>query len=363
MSNKLRVSFVGCGGMAAHYLNVYRDLDWVRVVNCVDTQLENAQRAAEVLVSDAPIATKNYSAALGEDVDVVVISSPNHVHAEQAIAAIEAGKHVLLQKPVAATLADADAIARAASKSARTTGLYMSYFDQPLMHDVRDMVAAGRLGSIVNCYARLMHRGGMMWSREALEGKPNWRVSAADTGGGCFIQLAVHYIHIFEWMTGARVVRATGFANRLHCPGVEGEDVASAILLLDSGGVVTIDTAWCANGEELSLHGTAGRAEYRYNRWLAVSSAAGDYDGRAVHYSGKLIESAWAGPEGEEQVSEIVRPAFGDAANPLNQHRLFLEAVRVNKPAPVSIESGVRDMRIVAAVYESARTGRAVDVR
>ena len=72
---------------------------------------------------------------------------------------------------------------------------------------------------------------------------------------------------------------------------------------------------------------------------------------------------AFGGPEGEEQVTEVRSVPFGDATNPLNQHRVFLEAARDGKSAPVSIASGVRDMHAVAAVYESAQTGRAVEVR
>ena len=362
----MNVAFVGCGGMAAQYLPVYRDLDWVHPLWCIDVDGEAATRAAEALGCRPSV---DFADALAHAVDTVVINSPNHVHAPQAIAAMEAGKHVLLQKPVAAKLEDAEAIAQAAAESTRTVGLYMSYFDQPLMYDLRDMVSQGRLGDVVQCYARLMHRGGMMWSRESLAGKPTWRGSVEETGGGCFIQLAVHYIHIFEWITGQRVKRATGFLSNLHCPGLEGEDLASAVLQMDSGAIVTLDTAWCANGEELAIHGTGGRVEYRYNRWLAVSlsaggaagGAAGGFEGRVVHYTGGLVD-AFGGPEGEEQVSEVRPPAFGDAANPLNQHRLFLEAARDGKPAPVSIESGVQDMRVVAAVYESARSGRAVEI-
>ncbi|HEY3835285.1 MAG TPA: Gfo/Idh/MocA family oxidoreductase [Bryobacteraceae bacterium] len=354
----MNVAFVGCGGMAAHYVSVYRDLDWVHVLSCIDIDPEAAVRAAELLYCDS---STNFAAALAPEIDAVIINSPNHVHAPQAIAAIEAGKHVLLQKPVAANLKDGEAIAQAAAKSSRTVGLYMSYFDQPLMHDIRDMVEQRRLGDVVQCYARLMHRGGMMWSQQALAGKPNWRTSLAETGGGCFIQLAVHYIHIFEWMTDSRVVQASGLTNNLHCPGLEGEDLASAILKLESGAIVTLDTAWCANGEEFAIHGTGGRVEYRYNRWLAVSSASGRFQGRVIRYRGAQVD-AFGGPEGEEQVSEVRPPSFGDAANPLNQHRLFLEAARDGRPAPVSIASGVHDLRVVMAVYESARTGRAVNL-
>ncbi|MBZ5623687.1 MAG: Gfo/Idh/MocA family oxidoreductase [Acidobacteriia bacterium] len=358
MSGSVSVSFVGCGGMAAHYLGVYRDLDWVRVVSCIDTDLESARKAAEVA---GGIATQDFAAALGGDVDAVIVSTPNWLHRPQAVAAIQAGKHLLLQKPVATTLADAEAIAAAAERSTRTVGLYMSYFDQPLVHDLRDMVSVGWLGDLVHCYAGLMHKGGMMWSEEALKGHPTWRGSIEETGGGCFIQLAVHYIHIFEWISGAKVARVTGFTRNLHCPGLEGEDLAVAVLEMDSGAMVTLDTAWCANGEELSVHGTLGRFNYRNNQRLALASSAGPFEGRVARYTGGLTP-AFGGPQGEEQQMEVRPPAFSDVANPLNQHRAFLEAVREGRPAPVSIASGVHDLRVVRAVYESARSGRAVEV-
>jgi predicted dehydrogenase len=342
----IRVSFVGCGGMAAHYIEVYRSLDYVKLVNTIDPAV--------------PGASRDFEDALGPDVDAVVISTPNHLHRSQAVAAIEAGKHVLLQKPVANTLDDAEAIEQAAAASSKTVGLYMSYFDQPLIHDLRDMIRRGWLGDVVHSYARLMHKGGMMWSREALEGTPNWRGRVAETGGGCFIQLAVHYIHIFEWVTGARVTRATGLTRRLHCPGLEGEDLAVAILQLDSGAMITLDTAWCSNGEELSIHGTLGRFTYRDNK-LALASSAGPFSGRVARYDGGQVP-AFGGPQGEEQQMEVRPPAFADVTNPLNQHLQFLEAVRDGRPAPVSIASGVRDMKIVSAVYESARTACAVEV-
>ena len=359
MSGSVNVSFVGCGGMAAHYLGVYRDLDWVRVVSCVDTDIESARKAAEMA---GGVATQDFAAALAGDVDAVIVSTPNWLHRPQAVAAIEAGKHVLLQKPVAAKVADAEAIRAAAGKSTRTVGLYMSYFDQPLVHDLRDMVRQGWLGDVVHCYARLMHKGGMMWSEEALKGNRTWRGSVEETGGGCFIQLAVHYIHIFEWISGAQVVRASGFTRNLHCPGLEGEDLAVAVLEMNSGAMVTLDTAWCSNGEELSVHGTLGRFSYRNSQRLALASSAGPFAGRVARYSGGLTP-AFGGPQGEEQQMDVRPPAFSDIANPLNQHRAFLEAARDGRPAPVSIASGVHDMRVVAAVYESARSGRAVEVR
>jgi predicted dehydrogenase len=337
--------------MAAQYLSVYRDLPWVRVVSCVSGSDESARRAADTFTGEKPIATTDFGAALAPDVDAVVINTPNSAHATQAISAIRAGKHVLLQKPIAANLADAEAIARAAATSDKTIGVYMSYFDQPLLHEIRAMARAGDLGEIVHLYARLMHRGGVMWSNEALAGKPNWRGSLAETGGGCFIQLAVHFIRAFEWMIGSRAIAATGMTNRLHSPGIEGEDMACAVLRLDSGALITLDMAWCADGEEIAIHGTHGRVHYRANRWLSVSSR-----------KSRTTVEAFGGPIGAEELSEVIPPAVGDAANPLNQHRVFLEAARDGRPAYVSIADGVHDMRVVEAVYEAARTGNVVPI-
>lgn len=359
MPGSINVSIVGCGGMASHYLNVYRDLDWVNVASCVDVNLATAEDAAQRL--SAPISTSLFDAALTREVDAIIINTPNHLHRVQAVAAIEAGKHVLLQKPVAATVEDAEAIAQAAERSDKTIGLYMSYFDQPLMHDIRDLIVQGYLGRLVHFYGRYMHKGGMMSSARALEGGRTWRTSLNQTGGGCFIQLAVHYIHLIEWMTSREAVRASALTGNLYSPGIEGEDLACALLQLNSGAVMSIDTAWCANGEQLSLHGTLGRIEYRSSRFLSMASSKGAFKGRVIDYTGG-IEKSFDGDHGIERQMEIAPPAFDDVTNPYNQHRMFLEAVRDRKPPFCSISSGVHDLRCVRAVYDSARLGCAIDI-
>jgi predicted dehydrogenase len=123
--------------------------------------------------------------------------------------------------------------------------------------------------------------------------------------------------------------------------------------------MLTIDTAWCTNGEELSVHGTKGRFTYRDHK-LALCSNVGAFHGRVAEYTGGLV-AQFGGPWGEEQQMEIAPPGFADIHNPLNQHLQFLGAVRDGRPAPVPIASGVRDLRVVAALYASARSGRAVE--
>lgn len=371
--NKQRIAFVGCGGIAEHYLHLYRDLPWVEVVTCVDVVEERARSAAAELSRAAhqkiqPRATTDFDEALGRDVETVVINSPNHLHRVQAEAALGAGKHLLLQKPIAATLADAEAIAAAATAAVERgviSGLYLSYFDQPLMYDLREMMRLGWFGQVAHLSARLMHRGGLILARQIADGKFNWRASIAQTGGGCFIQLAIHFIHLFSWMMESSVVSVSAMMKNQNCPGVEGEDVACAILEFANGALATLDTAWCAAGEQMAIHGTRGTIEYLDNQTLTLRSDAGPYTGRVLNYTdgGTRDEPGAPGAATMRQVTTLHAPRLDDLSNPYNQHRLFLEAVRDDHSAPVSIASGVEDLRVVAAVYESARTGRVVRLK
>src|SRR5712691_3347381 len=107
-NNEIRVALIGCGGVARRYRKTYARLDGAKVVVAVDIDEAEAQRAAAE-TGGARISTR-LADGLGEDVDAVVITTPNHLHREQAIAALSAGKHVLLQKPMARTSAECDDI-------------------------------------------------------------------------------------------------------------------------------------------------------------------------------------------------------------------------------------------------------------
>jgi predicted dehydrogenase len=369
---KQRIAFVGCGGVAEHYLSVYCELAWVEVAVCIDTDLARAAHAAALLAGvergkPAPRVTADFSAALSNDIHTVIINTPNHRHKEQALAALAADKHVLLQKPVAANVADAEAIAAAAEDATARgalSGLYLSYFDQPLMHDLRAMIEQGWFGDVVHCYARLMHRGGLAVSQQVQSGQRNWRASLAQTGGGCFIQLAVHYLHLFAWLLASPVARVTAMAKNLHCPGIEGEDIACAIVEFRNGALATLDLAWNTAGEQMAVHGTRGTAEYLGNRTLLLDSSAGGFAGHIIRYAGGGGNLAPGAPGATtmQQTLEIIAPPLGDWRNPFNQHRSFLEAVREGREPFVSIASGVEDLRVAAAVYEAARTGQVIEI-
>ena len=102
-----RVALVGCGGVARRYRQAYRALDGVSVSVTIDVNAKEASEAA--LETGAARHSQQFDEALAPDVDAVVITTPNHLHCEQAERALAAGKHVLLQKPMARTVAECDA--------------------------------------------------------------------------------------------------------------------------------------------------------------------------------------------------------------------------------------------------------------
>lgn len=345
MPGEFNVALVGCGGVARLYRRIYSRLPGVRVAVAADTDEAEARRAVEEIGAATPSA--NFSDALAEGIDAVVISTPNHLHREQAVAALEAGKHVLLQKPMARTVGECDEILEAAAKAGKTVGIYMNLLDHPLYRDLRAMVQSGYLGTVGLVSARLAHRGGLSWQA----GEKLWRSSREKTGGGSYVQLGVHYQHLLRWILGDHVVRAQAFMQNRACPHLEGDDLAMAHLELASGAYADVQTSWCVQEEHFSILGTRGSVHYRDNKRLEFVGEGGPFKGAALELSGDGTP---------EEFAPLLPPGWDEAANPFNQHRSFFAALAGGQGPEVSGEDGREDVRIMQACQQSAEEGRVI---
>ncbi len=339
----VKVALVGCGGVARRYRKAYGALPGVRVDLTVDINEDEARQAGKEL--DAARHSTRFEDALAPEVAAVVITTPNDLHAQQAIASLDAGKHVLLQKPMAPTVDECDAILAAQRRSGRTLGIYMNLLDHPLFHDLRRMVQEGYLGKIALFSARLAHRGGLQWGGV----DRNWRASRARTGGGSFIQLAVHYQHLMRLLLGSDVTRVQAFSRNVACPHMEGDDITLAQYELSNGALGDIQTAWCVQEEHVSLLGTRGSIHYRENRRIEYVGEGGPFQGEALTLRG----------DGTLEVTEeCISPEWDDAKNPYNQHRRFFEALLAGRPPDVTGAEGREDVRLVQACYRVAQGGK-----
>jgi predicted dehydrogenase len=334
-----RIALVGCGGVARRYRQAYRSIEGVTVSVTVDVNASEADAAAQE--TGAARSSQTLDDALTADVDALVITTPNHLHCEQASKALMAGKHVLLQKPMARSVAECEQILRAQRHSGATLGMYMNLLDHPLFHDLRKLIAGGHLGKIALFSARLAHRGGLGWGGV----DQNWRASRERTGGGCFIQLGVHYQHLMRWLLGAQVVRMQAMSRNVACPHLEGDDLTLAQYELSNGALGEIQTSWCSQEEHVSVMGTKGSFHYRDNVRVEVFSECGPFDGEVLHLRG----------DGSmETIEKCLSPEWGDAANPHNQHRRFFENLHAGLPPVVTGAEGLEDVRLVEACYQTA---------
>jgi predicted dehydrogenase len=337
----LRIALAGCGGVVRRYRGTYRSLPGVEVVAAIDVNEQEARQAASDLGA-ARVSTL-FEDALRDDVDAVVISTPNSLHAEHAIAAFEAGKHVLLQKPMARTVAECDAILTARRRSGKTLGVYMNLLDHPLFRDVRRLIAEGKLGAVALFSARLAHRGGLGWGGVG----QNWRASRATTGGGSFIQLGVHYQHLMRWLLGQQVTGVQAMATNFACHQLEGDDLMLAQYHLSGGAFGEIQTSWCCLEEHVSLLGTRGSIQYRDNKVVEYTAETGSFDGEFLHLKG----------DGSfERFDNCPAPDWDDASNSHNQHRRFCEALQNGTPPEVTGEDAREDVRIVEECYKAAES-------
>jgi predicted dehydrogenase len=334
--NPARVALVGCGGVVRRYRRAYAGIPEAQVVRTIDVQGAEAEMAATEL--GAKRSSTQFEEALSPEIDAVVISTPNHLHCEQAVAALRAGKHVLLQKPMAPTVAECDRILEAHRQSGKVLGIYMNLLEHPLVHDLKKMIALGLFGKVVLYSARLAHRGGLSWKGAG----ENWRGSKVKTGGGSFIQLAVHYQHLMQWLTGASITRAQAISRNVACPQLEGDDLTLAQYELSSGALGDIQTSWCTHEEHLSVMGTEASFHYRDNMRL-------EYVGHTGPFRGEILDLK--GDGSSEMVDRILPAEWDDAGNPYNQHRQFFEALAQGRQPAVSGEDGREDVRWVEVCY------------
>jgi UDP-N-acetylglucosamine 3-dehydrogenase len=181
-----------------------------------------------------------------DDVDAVVIAAPNSFHRDIAVAAATAGKHILVDKPMAITTEDADEmIAVAGAHRVVLVPFHNARFAAPFAA-VQHFVAAGRLGEVTGFRAASGHAGPQSWAPNAA-----WFFDSSLAGGGCLIDLGVHVVDLVRCVTGDEIAAVSALVN-----GRRGDVEADAQLLahMRGGAIGTIHASWsCRSGSDLQL--------------------------------------------------------------------------------------------------------------
>lgn len=299
-----------------------------------------------------------------DDVDIVDICTPGFLHTEIAIAALEAGKHVLCEKPLANDPAEAERMveaARAARERGQVAALGHTYRRVPALAHARDLVAAGRLGEIRQIRASYLQD----WLVDAEAGM-TWRLRKETAGSGALGDIGSHAIDQIQYVTGQQVTAVRGRLATMvpERPGPDGpepvtvDDAAWATLELDGGAIASVEASRMATGAKnelaLEVYGTKGALRFDLERldelWFLDATAPVAEQGFSrvlvTEPEHPYLEGWW--PQGHILGWEN---AF------TNQARDLLLAVRDRDPASYSpdFEDGLALQRILEAVIASHR--------
>ena len=339
----IKVGLIGCGGMASFYRKIYTEIPNVRLDFVVDVNEETAKSAAEEL------GVKNYSTdfndCVNSDVDVIDISTPNHLHKEQFTAAVKAGKHILLQKPISGSIEDAVEILRLSQSTDKKCGVFMSRYCVKAYHVIKDMLKLGVIGNVSSVYARTSY------VYRPKPDAPLWRASKELTGGGSLIQLGVHDYDMLEWILDAEITHISAFSENLMSQHVGGDDTTHSIVKFSNGVLGTVESSYCTKEASLKILGNKGSISY-VNGVLTVSGES--YEGFGIKYDTPKAAAKFS--------LSYSNDTLFNTENPYEQHVAFINSIIDDTPVPVPISNGFNSLAVVKAAYESAETGQTVCV-
>jgi predicted dehydrogenase len=333
------VVVVGCGLIGKRRAEQAHLHARTHLVATADVNAEAARAAAELYGAESYGDWRD--AIRRDDVDLVVVATPNGILAEIACAALEAGKHVLAEKPMGRNLQEAEAMKAAADRSRRRLKIGFNHRYHPALAEAHRRFGEGRIGRFIHARVRYGHGGRPGYEKE-------WRGSRELAGGGELTDQGVHVIDLLQWFVGAVPDEAFGYLQTAVWPLGDLEDNAFALLRWKDGGVASLHTAWTQwkNLFSFEIFGTNGS--------LVV-------DGLGKSYGVETLTMTIRRPEGGVPGQEVLSFDGPDESWALEWDD-FVSGIAADRPFPGDAHEGVEVMRTLDAIYRAAAAGAPVRV-
>lgn len=334
MDKKLRVGIIGCGGIGKVHASAYRILETGKIIAVCDNKPERADKLAAKYDATPYY---DYRELLKLDLDMVHICTPHFIHAEMAIAAMEAGKNVLTEKPMAISLEDADAMIETSERTGKTLGVIFQNRYNRSSVEVKKAVESGMLGELKGV------RMSVCWYRPmSYYTNSDWKGTWTEEGGGVLIDQAIHTIDLMQWIVGDIDWLSGTMATKTH--DLEVEDVAECYIRFKNGVEGSLYATDCYTYDadiEIEIHGELGTAKIIKDK--AIIKAGGiEYRYEEVQVENEVAGKACYGLSHKTEIAEY--------------HKALLEG----RPAPITGPDARKAVEIVLAIYESAKTGKRV---
>jgi predicted dehydrogenase len=353
MPEKMKIGIVGMGAIGNVHADAYKATGAADIAAICDVDPVKLSSSGERLGVKTRFA--DYRELVGEHIDAVLVCVGNTLHREVAIAALRAGKHVFLEKPMAMNAKEAQEIASAARRARRVLQMGMVWRQNATAKVVREYVKDGLLGEIYHIRAVILRRRG-------IPGLGGWFTTKAQSGGGPMIDIGVHWFDLSMWLSGlwkpTRVSAMTyaKFGPRMAeyryvgmwagPPKLDGkfdvEDYSTGFVRFGNKATMSFEVSWAGNTDD------EGFVE-----------VIGDKGGAKVMSDGKPVRIL---TEHNNRPADIT-PQYNVNANGFQgQAQAFAAACRGECPPAATAEEGVTVMKLIDAIYASSAANKEVEV-
>ena len=323
----LRTGVIGVGTIGrAHVARLLSGQAPAELVAVADA---DPQAAAALAAEHGTKAAGSVAGLLARpDVEAVVVAVPSGLHAEVTVAALDAGKHVLLEKPIEVTVEAADAILAAQARSGRTLSIVSQRRFAPENQLIHRMIREGRLGRVTAATVEIA-----LWRSQEYYDSGAWRGTWALDGGGALMNQGIHLVDLALWLLGD-VEEVYAHAGLLAHSRIEVEDTVTITARMTSGALLTFLATTTAHGDlpiRMAVMGDGGHVVTESERIVRLDTSAG---------------------------ADV--PELEPVDQQLAQLQDFVDAVRTGREPLVTGGQARAAVAFVEAVYTSARTGRPV---
>jgi predicted dehydrogenase len=343
---ELGFGIIGAGLVADCHAQAIRETAGARLVGVAGRKEDRVRRFAAK--HDIGIWTTRIEDLLARpDVHVICITTPSGAHLEPGLAAVRAGKHLVVEKPLEVTLERVDALLTAAEAAGvQVAAIFQNRFGRGAQA-LKAALDQGRFGRLVLASAYVK------WHRRPEYYRDHWHGRRDLDGGGALMNQGIHAVDLLQWLVGMPV-EVFGRTSRVVHTGIEVEDTAAAVLRFPGGalGVIEASTAlfpgWSRRLEICGEHGSAALEDDQIIRWDFRAKEPGD--------------------EGATQVEVAGRPGAGAATPQISHHghlrqiQDLVAALRAGRAPAIDGRAGRNAVALVRAVYDSAASGRPVSV-
>ncbi|MGM0847330.1 MAG: Gfo/Idh/MocA family protein [Bacillota bacterium] len=340
--NKIKIAVIGCGSIAQHrHLPEYANSERVEITAVCDIVKERAEKIAEKYGARAY--TEYEELLANEEVDAVSVCTPNYLHAPISVAALKAGKHVLCEKPMATSTAEAEEMIGAAEAAGKKLMIAHNQRFVPSHEKAKKLIENGEIGKIYSFRSAFGHGGPEGWSAD---GKDSWFFKKDEAFIGAMGDLGVHKTDLLRYILGEEFSEVGSFIETSSKEKADVDDTAVCVLKTESGVIGTLAASWSyVSKEDNSTIIYGEKAILRLEDDPVHSLVVQYVNGEVVRYELGGIQT---NEEGGQKSSRVIEQ--------------FVKSIVEDTEPAVTGEEGMKSLQVVLAALESNETKRIVKI-